>query len=156
MPEIAEPPREWLSVRPSTKLLLAGYVLCLVAAGGIVSYWQVAEPAPKIEMWWPLMLPAIALLLLVRRHIARVSTRLSVVGDRLRYESGLLSKTQRTMELHKVQDVRVDQTIGQRVLRIGNLSVETAGDSSRIEIRNIDSPQEVAERILDLAHPKGK
>ena len=77
--------------------------------------------------------------------------KLEIFGDRLRYESGFLAKTTRTMELAKVQDVRVDQTLGQRMIRVGDLSFETAGGSSRIVIRSIDNPQMAADHILELA-----
>jgi len=50
-----------------------------------------------------------------------------------------------------VQDVRVDQTLGQRMLNVGDLSLETAGEASRIVIRSIDRPQEAAHHILDLS-----
>jgi uncharacterized membrane protein YdbT with pleckstrin-like domain len=75
-----------------------------------------------------------------------------IVSDgRLRYESGLLSKTTRSVELAKLQDVRVDQTLGQRMLNIGDLSFETAGGGSRIVIVSIDHPQQAADRILALS-----
>ena len=56
------------------------------------------------------------------------------------------------MEIKKVQDVRVDQTLGQRILGMGDISIETAGDSSRLTMRSIDRPQVVADQILDAAH----
>ena len=55
------------------------------------------------------------------------------------------------MELSKVQDVRFDQTFGQRIIGTGDLSVETAGGSSRIEMDSIDRPKDVAENILNLS-----
>ena len=64
---------------------------------------------------------------------------------------GLFSKSTRTIELIKVQDIRVDRTIWQRMAGIGDLSIETAGSSSRIEIDSIDNPQEAADHIQELA-----
>ena len=34
---------------------------------------------------------------------------------------------------------------------IGDITVETAGESGRLEIEDVDAPQTVAERILDAA-----
>jgi uncharacterized membrane protein YdbT with pleckstrin-like domain len=85
------------------------------------------------------------------RHIRRRTTKLAVVGERIRYEAGLFSKTTRIIELTKVQDVRVDQTLSQRMVNVGNLSLETAGESSRIVMTSIDGPKEAAEQILELA-----
>ena len=55
------------------------------------------------------------------------------------------------MELAKVQDVRFDQSFGQRIINTGDLSLETAGESSRIVMRSIDNPKVVAEHILELS-----
>ncbi len=140
-----------VNFRPSVKLLQASYVAIAIFAIAITAYWSEATPPPPVAVWWPLGVPALLLLWTLQRHLTRLATKLSISGDRLRYESGIFSKTSRTMEIHKVQDVRVDQTIGQRMLQVGNLSIETAGDASRITIENIDAPQQAAETILDLA-----
>jgi uncharacterized membrane protein YdbT with pleckstrin-like domain len=90
------------------------------------------------------------------RHIQRRLTKITILGDRLRYEAGLFSKTTRTVELVKIQDVRVDQTLSQRLLNIGDISLETAGGSSRLVMQVIDRPQEAADHILELARSAGK
>ena len=76
---------------------------------------------------------------------------MTIVDGRLRYQSGILSRTTRTLELGRIQDVRADQKLGQRILGIGDITVETAGEAGRLEIEDVDSPQSVAERILDAA-----
>jgi len=48
-----------------------------------------------------------------------------------------------------VQDVRVDQSVKQRLLGMGRLSVETSGGSSTIAINNVDSPHKIADMILE-------
>jgi hypothetical protein len=35
---------------------------------------------------------------------------------------------------------------------VGNISIETAGESSRLTLEDIDDPQAVANRLLDCAH----
>ena len=92
-----------------------------------------------------MLAPAVLLLLTAIRHLRRRTTSLDVQGERLRYESGLFSKTSRIMELSKVQDVRFDQTLGQRIIGTGDLSVETAGETSRI-VMPVDRPAERGRR----------
>jgi len=106
------------------------------------------------RMWALLAVPVLAAFYLLLRHIRRRMVKLTILDDRLRYEAGFLSKTTRTMELSKVQDVRVDQTVGQRMLNIGNLSLETAGESSRIIMPSVDRPHDAADRILELARAR--
>jgi len=140
-----------MQVRQSLKGVQIAYAMEVILAFAIAAYWLSASNPPDIPLWAPMLAPAAMFLLTVIRHIRRRATCLDVQGDRLRYEAGLFSKTSRILELAKVQDVRVDQTFGQRLIGTGDLSVETAGGSSRIEMDSIDRPKEVAENILNLS-----
>ena len=133
-------------IRPTLKFIKTGYVAILLvaaAAGGFAMQGMAPE--------W---LPAVAALLLLwpaQRQIRRQGTRLIISGDKLRYESGLLSKTTRTISLAKVQDVSVHQSMGQRITGTGDLAIETAGESSRLTVHSIDKPQAVADQIHDAS-----
>jgi len=149
------PLREMLSsrkmlLRPSIKLIQAEYVFCVVLALAIGGY-MLAKPDHPPYTVWLFAVPALLFLRTLLRHLQRRLVKLEVLGDHLRWESGLFSKTTRNIELLKVQDVRVDQTFGQRMLNIGDLSLETAGQGSSIVMRSIDNPQSAAEHILGLA-----
>jgi uncharacterized membrane protein YdbT with pleckstrin-like domain len=139
-----------MQLRASTKFIKLGYVLCLILAVGIAVYLKSTGPTDK-NFWWLLIVPAFLALIVVTRHIEKLRMKLEISGDRLRFQSGFLSKTTRTMELVKVQDVRVDQSLGQRMVGIGDLTFETAGESSRIVMRSIDRPQLAADHILEMA-----
>jgi uncharacterized membrane protein YdbT with pleckstrin-like domain len=73
---------------------------------------------------------------------------LTLDGDHLTLESGLLSRTRRTLDMAKVQDVTVHQTVAQRLLGVGDLCLETAGESGSLGISGIDDPRGVADEIL--------
>ena len=144
-----------MQLRASTKLIQFGYYISLLVAVAMAVY-LLAIGNRDNRMWAMLALPALLALFTLVRHLQRRLIRLTIADGRLRYEAGLLSKTTRTMELAKVQDVRVDQTLGQRLLNVGNLSLETAGETSLIVMRSIDRPQEAADHILTLSrssHP---
>ena len=81
--------------------------------------------------------------------LRRQFTKTTVSGDRLRYEAGTFSKSTRTIQLSKLQDVRVDQNLMQRMFGVGDLSLETSGETSRLTIENVDSPQNVADELLN-------
>jgi membrane protein YdbS with pleckstrin-like domain len=138
-------------LRPSVKLILTAYVLCALLEIAIASYWLTAQKPPDVPVWAPLAVPVILQLWAAIRHLRRMTTKLSITADRIRYESGLLSKTSRVMELAKVQDVRVDQNLGQRMLNVGDLSLETAGETSRITMPAIDGPNQAADHILEMS-----
>ena len=143
-----------MKVRQSLKGVKIAYALVVILAAAIAAYWYTASESPvpaEIPLWAPMLAPAALLLLTAIRHVRRRTTSLDVDGDRLRYQAGLFSKTSRIMELAKVQDVRFDQTFGQRIINTGDLSLETAGETSRIVMASIDRPKEVAEHILELS-----
>jgi membrane protein YdbS with pleckstrin-like domain len=139
-----------MQVRQSLKGVKIAYALVLVLAAAI-AYLLGTSDSPPVPLKIAMLLPAALLLLTAIRHLRRRTTCLDVQGDRLRYEAGLFSKTSRIMELAKVQDVRFDQSFGQRIIGTGDLSLETAGETSRIVIPSIDRPREVAEHILELS-----
>ncbi len=143
-----------MEIRQSLKGVKAAYWACLALELALAALWY-AEP-PGVTFWAVGPLPAVLAVFVVIRHIQRRITRITISADRLHYETGLVSKSTRTVELLKVQDVRVNQTPWQRIFNVGSVSLETAGGSSRIVMESIDGPQEVANHILDMARAAGK
>ena len=148
---------EELVIRPSTKFIKLGYaaIFVLIVAAVIGQNQFRDSLPPELPVW---LIPGILGLLLlwpISRHIRQRFTKMTMIGDKLRYETGMLSKSTRTIQLTKVQDVTVNQTVGQRIAAIGDLSIETAGETSRLTLVNIDSPQVIADRIIDASHHLG-
>jgi membrane protein YdbS with pleckstrin-like domain len=137
-------------LRPSLKFVKLSYILCALMALALGVY-LVAAAQPFAHAAYLFAVPVILAFFALVRQIQKRMVKITVLGDRLRYEAGLASKTTRTIELVKVQDVTVRQTVGQRMVNIGDLSIETAGSTSRIEIDGIDRPQGAADHILELA-----
>jgi len=139
-----------MQLRPSLKFIKLSYILCVLLAIAIGAYLLIDKNHPDYLVW-TLAFPGLLLLMTLNRHLKRRLVKLDVIGDHLRYESGFVSKTTRTVELAKVQDVSVTQTFGQRMVNIGDLSLDTAGQGSRIVIHSIDGPQAAADHILALS-----
>jgi uncharacterized membrane protein YdbT with pleckstrin-like domain len=139
-----------MQLRASTKFIKLGYALCLLLAVAIAVYLKSIGPSDD-RLWWLMIVPAVLLILVLTRHMKQRLIKLEIHGDRVRYESGFFSKMTRTEEVVKLQDMQVHQSIGQRMMGIGDLSFETAGGSSRIVMRSIDRPQAAADHILELA-----
>jgi uncharacterized membrane protein YdbT with pleckstrin-like domain len=132
--------------RPSTKIVRAVYFITLIAvAAGIWLCLAFFQP-------WAAVFPLLLLLIPLRMHIPLLAVRLTLDGEHLVLESGILSKTTRTLGLAKVQDVTVHQSMGQRILGLGDISVETAGEGSALTARSFDNPKSLATAILTAAH----
>jgi uncharacterized membrane protein YdbT with pleckstrin-like domain len=139
-----------LTVQPTAKFIKAGAVLAAVVFLALeiacLVWWNAAAGTPLI-----MLAPALILLWPAVRAIRRRFTRTTISGDRLRYETGFASKSTRTIQLSKIQDVRVDQRLSQRFFNVGDLSIETAGEASRLTIHNVDGPQSLADEIMNRA-----
>jgi len=140
-----------LTIRPTSKFLKFGVVLAAVIVVGLEIAWLTAWK-DAVGTSWPMLIPPLLLIWPAQRWLRWRLTRATITGDRLRYETGMASKTTRNIQLSKVQDVRVDQRLLQRIFNIGDLSIETAGETSRLVIPNVDSPQELADEMMDRSH----
>ena len=135
-------------IRPTTKFLRAGAIAAsFVFLGLEIAYLALWES--QYPRHWVMILPALVLLWPAARWLRRQATRTVVTGDRLRYETGLAAKSTRTIQLSKLQDVRVEQRLMQRVFGVGNLSIETAGEASRLTLANVDDPHKLADEIMN-------
>lgn len=134
-----------LIVRPTLKFIYAGYVACALL---IVAAFVLQQTEVQQGPWWSPLALVVIFVWPLSRHLRILTTKVTITADRLRYETGALSKSTRTIQLAKVQDVRVDQTFGQRIFGVGNIAIETAGESSRLVILNVDRPQEIADEIM--------
>jgi len=137
-------------LRASIKLILVAYAISALLVIAILIFASSQPTIGGLSTYWLLVIPALVGLRAGIKHVTRLATKLIITEDRVRYETGILSKSTRVMELSKVQDVRMDQRLGQRLIGVGNVSLETAGETSRIEMANIDGPQKVADHILEM------
>ncbi len=140
-------------IRPTLKWVRFGYTCWFVISFIVVfaknnylpewPFWPVGAVVVGLWIVWPL-----------RLQIRRRFTKLIVEGDKLRFETGLISKTTRTLQLGKIQDVMVRQTLIQRLAGIGDLSIETAGESGTLTMHDLDQPQGVADQIMDWSRER--
>jgi uncharacterized membrane protein YdbT with pleckstrin-like domain len=141
-------------VRPTLKFVYGGYLLvgALLIVALVVHYQMLADKGQ------PPWLPAVVALLLlwpIQRTIRRLTSKLTISQDKLYYESGFFSKATRIIQIPKIQDVRVNQSMGQRMVNVGDLLIETAGESSRLTLHNIDAPRALADKIIELENASG-
>lgn len=138
-----------LIVRPTAKFLKAGAALAalvfLALEIACLASWNAKAGA------WIMLLPPLILVWPAMRTIRRRFTRAVITADRLRYEIGMAARSTRNIQLFKLQDVRVDQSFLQRLFDVGDLSIETAGETSRLTIPNVDNPQGLADDIMTRA-----
>jgi uncharacterized membrane protein YdbT with pleckstrin-like domain len=142
-----------LTIRPTLKFIKLGATLAALAFLGLeilyITQWRASGAT------WLMALPPLVFLWPLWRWIRRQSSRATIIGEHLRYETGVLSKTTRNILIPKLQDARVEQRLLQRVFGVGDLSLETAGEASRLTIPNVDDPQALAGEIMNRAQATG-
>jgi uncharacterized membrane protein YdbT with pleckstrin-like domain len=141
---------EDLTIRPTAKFIMLRTILAVLVFLAVEIAWYTQwRDNEKLQF-----VPIVAFVVLIwplPGALRRQLTKTTISGDRLRYETGAFSKSTRTIQLSKLQDVRVDQSMAQRMFGVGSVSIETAGEASRLCIAGVDSPQAVADEILNRA-----
>jgi uncharacterized membrane protein YdbT with pleckstrin-like domain len=133
------------TIHPSMKTVWAAYVVAsLLVLGGMWAYFKYEQDGP---VWVPALL-LVCLVPPIRLHLSRRMVTMRFHDDHLTLETGFLSRTRRTVDMAKIQDVTVKQTLGQRMLGVGDIVLESAGESGRMSISNLDSPRAIADDIL--------
>ena len=137
-------------IRPTMKFIVIRYVITDLLLVAAVIWWSTVRNDPSLGK---VALAAIiaALLLLawpLSKHLERQRIRCRLEGPQLRYESGLLTTTVKTLPVDNIQDVTVRQTMIQKMFGVGDLRIETAGKGSALEIDNVENPQRLADMIL--------
>ena len=140
-----------LTIKPTAKFLKAGTVVTVLVVLALETECLMSWNDNHVVGAWVMILPALLLLWPAARAMRRQLTTITLTADRLRLETGAISKTTRTVQLSKLQDVRVDQGLMQRIFGVGDLSIETAGQSSRESIHNVDNPHALADEIMNRA-----
>src|SRR6185312_3041911 len=109
------------TLHPSMKTAMVAYVVAgLVALAAIYGVYQYSDDHPDMSNW-TYLIPLIVLLPAVNMHLKRRVVTLRIHDDHLTLESGVLSRTRRTVDMAKIQDVTVRQSFGQRLLNTGDL-----------------------------------
>ena len=138
-------------IMPSKKPLLGVALLeGVVMVAWAFVYFTILPPASQQIVY--LVAPIAVFGLLMTFAVLRLNlTKLTIAPPQLNFESGLITKTQRSFDLSKVQDVRVEQSFGERLMGMGTITIETAGAGSGVRMERIDAPKQVANQILAAA-----
>ena len=89
--------------------------------------------------------------LVVAGFVKRMATRYVLTTERLHIRRGLLAKRTQETRVQRVQNVNTDQTLFQRIMRVGTVDFDTAGtDDSEFRFVGVANPAEVV-RAVDKA-----
>lgn len=126
-------------------LLLAGIALAL--AGETVT-GMLGLPADLRQMAGlaGIIVAALAFLRLAAWFVATKMDYLTIKEDEIVWSHGLISKEYTEINMGSVRTTRVSQTLMQRIMGAGDVTIFTSGDLPELVIRGLPEPQ----RIRDL------
>ena len=85
--------------------------------------------------------------------IRRIATVYTITNQRLRIKRGILSKKIQQTRIDRVQNVNTEQTVIDRLLRVGTVDFDTAGtDDSDFTFAGVSSPSRVVEAVDRAQH----
>jgi uncharacterized membrane protein YdbT with pleckstrin-like domain len=142
---------------PSWRALLAFYLTGLV---GAIVVGAIVAIAASVALGVVVGVVLIALLLVVG-FVRRMATTYMVSNQRLYIRRGILSKRVQQTRIDRVQNVNTDQSLMERVLRVGTVDFDTAGtDDSDFTFVGLANPSRVvaavdqAQREAALGEPR--
>ena len=94
-----------------------------------------------------------AALVILVGFIRRVATVYTITNQRLRIKRGILAKKVQQTRIDRVQNVNTEQTVIDRLLRVGTVDFDTAGtDDSDFTFAGVSSPARVVEAVDRAQH----
>jgi uncharacterized membrane protein YdbT with pleckstrin-like domain len=129
---------------PSWRAVLAFY---LSGIGGSVVIAAIVALAASVGLGIVVGVVLIALVILVG-FVKRTATTYMVSNQRLYIRRGILSKRIQQTRIDRVQNVNTDQSLMQRILRVGTVDFDTAGtDDSEFTFRGLSNPSRVVAAV---------
>jgi uncharacterized membrane protein YdbT with pleckstrin-like domain len=122
-------------------LILA--LLVLVVLGWLAGSWPLAVIIAAI----------IAGLTLIVGYLRRVSTKYLITNQRLRISRGVVRRSVQETRLDRVQNVNYQQSLLDRIFRVGTVDFDTAGtDDSEFRFEWVNGPETVVRAVDEAIH----
>jgi uncharacterized membrane protein YdbT with pleckstrin-like domain len=131
-------------------------VVWLLLIVGAASFGMSAVPAGRQQGLYRLLITGLALLLLLFLVVGPVlrwrSTHYVITTHRLLFREGVLARRGRDIGLARITDVSYSQTLWERIINSGTLTIESAGESGATVLRQIpdsDGVQQLLNHMIE-------
>lgn len=141
-------------MRPHWRSMIVPTIV-LVVTVGVGSYLLAIVPdgsAASILRWGIVVVVVFVLLAwFVRPLLAWLTTQYVFTNRRIITRTGILARSGKDMPLAKLNDVRFEYTLVERLLNCGTLTVSSASEDGALVIRNVPRVEEIQREIYRLA-----
>lgn len=141
-----------LDIRPHWIALVWPVALSLLILGGMIAALAYMPASWPGWMTWAVALVALALFLAgpLPTIVRWATSHFVVTSDRLIQRSGWLAKKSMEVPLEKISDVRFSQTVFERVIGAGDLTIESPGEFGQEKFSDIRRPEHVQKLIYEM------
>lgn len=136
-----------LDLHPHWRIFLAPVGLLVVGLAALAAVAWIVEPDDPLLVYASGIPAAVALIWFGFRYAVWVTTHFVVTTDRVIYRSGVISKAGQNIPLERINNVAFSQSVIERMLRVGDLVIESAGESGRQVFSDVLNPSKVENRI---------
>ena len=127
-----------------------GLVLTLLA--GVIAGVVTRIAAHHVQAGWvTVAVVVVFLVLVIVGQLRRIGTTYSITNQRLTIQTGILSRDVHQTRLERIQNVNSSQSLFERLLRIGTVEFDTAGETQfDFAFRGVSNPGGIV-RTVDRA-----
>lgn len=86
-------------------------------------------------------------LVLVGGYVWRMATTYTITNRRLHIKRGIIARKTQEARLERVQNVNTEQSVIERLLRVGTVDFDTAGADEGFRFEGVASPLEVVQSV---------
>ena len=135
---------------------LAGWATMALVPVGIL---LTAVASPDIGRW-PMLISALALLIILWNWFENLAARFDICPDRLIVRRGIFVKSLDEIELYRVKDIRLDFSLINQMAGIGTITVTSSDETTRggaLVLRHVERAAERREelrRLVEAARQK--
>ena len=140
-------------LRPTMIFVLVRYViaaLILIATAALMGILSSKLPWLTGQIAF-LVILAVALIAFsspIYKHILRKREVYTLTSHKLEMRYGLIAKIVRNIPLRNIQDVTVTASVWQRLLKLGDIEIDSASETGKIILEDIHYPDRYANMIL--------
>ena len=134
--------------------VFVGPLVAVVVTIGLLVAADTYDLNAEIITWALLALLSVNVLWLVMRYARWATTNFVVTTDRLIHRVGVLRKQGREIPLERINDISFSQSIFERIVRAGDVMIESGGERGQQHFTDIPAPvavQNVIYREIERA-----
>ena len=150
---LAENEQLILDLRPHWISLVLPVGATVLIVGGVVAALAYTPDSWPNWVAWAAVVVGVILLLAYpfRFFIDWITSHFVVTSDRLIHREGWFAKRSMEIPLENINDVRFNQSVFERVIKAGDLTIESAGEFGQQNFTDIHDPEQVQKVIYETS-----